>query len=481
MQTRGGPWRRRMSAKARLPAPGGLGPQLAEDPAGWRASPPRRMLQGDPLLSTFGAFQSSVLGMVSQSHALGVIGANIANVATGGFKRTDAHFETLLGRTIASQPGSPALDGPLTSQSDPAGVKPKDYARISLQGELAASQGAYDVAINGPGFFVFGEGPVGSGRMVYGRDGAFATLAGGPLTATLADGAIVQSAETYLADGSGRYVLGWPAANGDGGGAAGGLGPIRLDPYAFIAEAAPTQEVRLGLNLPALAADGNREAYSIDVFDSAGRARPVELGFTKVGVNSWTLDAIGAPGDVLTLGPAPLAPLGFDAMGQSLSSVPYALSITHPGGATSAFSLDVAAFTQSAGPLAPLSFARNGHEAGTLDTVAFDANGMVVGTFTNGHSRPLYRLALADFTNPDGLMALSGNVYAESEASGSAMLGGAGDPGLGSIVAGALERSNVDLPNEFTKMLVTQKAYNASATAFRTTDEMTTIARDLKR
>ncbi|MGZ8995791.1 MAG: flagellar basal body rod C-terminal domain-containing protein [Rhodospirillales bacterium] len=78
-------------------------------------------------------------------------------------------------------------------------------------------------------------------------------------------------------------------------------------------------------------------------------------------------------------------------------------------------------------------------------------------------------------------MALSGNVYVESEASGSAMLGGAGDPGLGSIVAGALERSNVDLPNEFTKMLVTQKAYNASATAFRTTDEMTTVARDLKR
>ncbi len=436
-------------------------------------------------MSTFGAFQSSVLGMVSQSHALGVIGANIANVATGGFKRTDAHFETLLGRTTASQPGTPDLGGPLTSQSDLAGVTAKDYARVSLQGELAASQGDYDVAINGPGFFVFGEDSSAAGQMVYGRDGSFATLPGAALTATLADGATVTSAETFLVDGGGRYVLGWPAGNGAGlpgaGGAAGGLGPIRIDPYAFITEPEATSEVRLGLNLPATAADGSRHAYSIDVFDSIGAARPVELGFTKAGANAWTLDAIGAPGDALTLGPAPLPPLSFDATGRTLAATPYAFSIAHPGGAVSAFSLDLSASMQMAGPLAPLSFARDGHEAGILDTVAFDTDGMVVGTFTNGHSRPLYRLALADFANPDGLMALSGNVYAESEASGSASFGGAGDPGFGAIVAGALERSNVDLNSEFTKMLVTQKAYNASATAFRTTDEMTTIARDLKR
>jgi flagellar hook protein FlgE len=434
-------------------------------------------------MSTFGAFQSSVLGMVSQSHALGVIGANIANVATSGFKRTDAHFETLLGRSFASQPGTPDLGGPLTSQSGLGGVAAKDYARVSLQGELAASGGDYDVAINGPGFFVFEDGPVGSGRRVYGRDGAFASRVGAPLTAQLSDGTTAAGTETYLVDGSGRYVLGWPAAGGSAAPAAnaGGLGPIRMDPYAFITPFAPTSAVGLGLNLPALAAEGSREAYSIDVFDSAGRAQPIQLGFTKTGINAWALDAVGAPGDALTLGPAPLAPLSFDAMGRVAGGAPYAISVTHPGGASSAFSLDLSASTQVAGPLAPLSFARDGHEAGVLDTIAFDAAGTVLGTFTNGRTRPLYRLALADFANPDGLTALSGNVYAESEASGAPALGSAGDPGLGSLVAGALERSNVDLPREFTRMLVTQKAYNASATAFRTTDEMTTIARDLKR
>ncbi|MCU0893936.1 MAG: flagellar hook-basal body complex protein [Rhodospirillales bacterium] len=287
-------------------------------------------------MSTFGAFQSSVLGMVSQSHALGVIGANIANVATSGFKRTDAHFETLLGRSFASQPGTPDLGGPLTSQSGLGGVAAKDYARVSLQGELAASGGDYDVAINGPGFFVFEDGPVGSGRRVYGRDGAFASRVGAPLTAQLSDGTTAAGTETYLVDGSGRYVLGWPAAGGSAAPAAnaGGLGPIRMDPYAFITPFAPTSAVGLGLNLPALAAEGSREAYSIDVFDSAGRAQPIQLGFTKTGINAWALDAVGAPGDALTLGPAPLAPLSFDAMGRVAGGAPYAISVTHPGGAS---------------------------------------------------------------------------------------------------------------------------------------------------
>ena len=433
-------------------------------------------------MSTFGAFQTSVLGMVSQSHALGVIGANIANIATGGFKRTDAHFQTLLGRTFASQPAATGDAGPLTSQSDMAGVAAKDYARITLQGELGQGNGSLDAAINGPGFFVFGDDPAGNGQLVYGRDGAFATRLGGPVTATLPDGTSVTDTETFLSDGRGRYVLGWPATTSAGGApvAGGVLGPIRTDPYAFADAPEPTGEVRLGVNLPSGAADGSRESYSFDIFDNAGRLRPIKLGFTKAGVNSWSLDAIGAPGDALSLGPAPLAPLNFAATGELLAVAPFSLAIAHPDGAASAFFLDLSGCTQMSGPLTPLTVQRDGHEAGVLDSVDFDADGMVIGTFTNGRSRPIYRLALADFANADGLTPLSGNVYAESAASGAAILGGGNDDGFGAIVSGALERSNVDLSQEFTRMMVTQKAYNASATAFRTTDEMTTVARDLK-
>jgi flagellar hook protein FlgE len=105
----------------------------------------------------------------------------------------------------------------------------------------------------------------------------------------------------------------------------------------------------------------------------------------------------------------------------------------------------------------------------------------VVGLFDNGRSRSLYRLALADFVNPDGLAPLSGNVYAVSGDSGPPVLGGAGEAGLGLISPGTVETSNVDLAQEFSRMILTQNAYNSAATAFRTLVEMSETARDLYR
>lgn len=432
-------------------------------------------------MSSFGAFQSSVLGMISQSHALGVIGANIANVATDGFKRTDTHFHTLLGQTISSQPGNPNLSGPLTSQSDIAGVKAKDYARIALQGQIAGGDGSHDVAINGRGFFVLGDTVGGTGQTAFTRDGAFVEQAGAATTVTLPDGTTLSGNETYLSDAGGRYVLGWPAsAAGTASVGGGALGPIRTDPFAFASQAQPTSEARLALNLPAYADNGAAERYSIEIFDSIGRPRPIELSFTKTAANAWDVAATGSPGDALTLGPAPVPPLNFTPTGETIGAAPYSLAIAHADGATSAFNLDMSGFRQFSGPLTPLDFERDGYSAGVLDSVSFDAAGTVVGTFTNGRSRALYHLALADFSNPEGLTPLSGNLFAASAASGTAVLGAAGEGGFGAVVPDALEQSNVELSDEFTKMMVTQQAYNASATAFRTTDEMSTIARDLK-
>lgn len=432
-------------------------------------------------MSSFGAFHSSVLGMISQSHALGVIGANIANVATDGFKRTDTHFHTLLGQTMSSQPGTPSLDGPLTSQSDIAGVRAKDYARIALQGQIAGSDGLHDVAINGRGFFVLGGADGAAGQMAFTRDGSFVEQIGAATSVTMPDGTLLSGNETYLSDAGGRYVMGWPAGPSASAPVGGALGPIRTDPFAFASEAQPTTEARLALNLPAFADNGAAERYSIEIFDSAGRPRPIELSFTRSATDAWDVAATGSPGDALTLGPSPVPPLSFTPTGETTGAVPYTLAIAHADGATSAFSLDMSGFRQYSGALTQLDFERDGYSAGVLDRVAFDAAGTVIGTFTNGQSRPLYRLALADFSNPEGLTPLSGNLFAESGASGAAGLGAAGEDGFGAIAPGALERSNVELSDEFTKMMVTQQAYNASATAFRTTDEMSTIARDLKR
>lgn len=351
-----------------------------------------------------------------------------------------------------------------------------------MQGQIASGDGLHDAAINGRGFFVLGDAAGGTGRTAFTRDGAFVEQTGPATTVTMPDGTTLSGNETYLSDSGGRYVLGWPVdAAGTAPVGGGAPGPIRTDPFAFASLAQPTREASLALNLPAFAAAGAAERYSIEIFDSLGRPRPIELSFTKTATNAWDVSAAGSPGDALTLGPSPVPPLTFAPTGETLGAAPYSLAVAHADGATSAFSLDMADFTQFSGALTPIDFERDGFSAGVLDQVSFDALGTVVGTFTNGRSRALYRLALADFSNPEGLTPLSGNLFAESEFSGTATLGAAGEEGFGALVPDALEQSNVELSDEFTKMMVTQQAYNASATAFRTSDEMSTIARDLKR
>jgi flagellar hook protein FlgE len=187
----------------------------------------------------------------------------------------------------------------------------------------------------------------------------------------------------------------------------------------------------------------------------------------------------GETGDAVNF--APPLPLTFDVFG-ALASVPqYTVGIAHAGGSTSNFILDIGQFTQFAGPLMELDYDRDGFPPGELKSTEFDAGGVIHGIFSNGEVRPLYRLGIGNFPNPDGLRILSGNVFALSEDSGALSVGVAGEGGLGAINPGALELSNVELADEFTRMIMTQRAYSSSATVFKTVDEMLQTAAQLKR
>lgn len=188
--------------------------------------------------------------------------------------------------------------------------------------------------------------------------------------------------------------------------------------------------------------------------------------------NAATL-AFNAPG---ALG----APMSFDSRGQLVSGGTYAVDVTFADGTTATFSLDLANTTQMAGAFASYGFDRDGMGNGLLSSLELDRNGYVVGVFDNGTSKRLYRLALADFTNPDGLVARDGTVFVPSDDSGAPNVGAAGLGSLGFLSPGTVEMSNVDLANEFASMITVQKAYSSSAAAFRTVDEMTETARDLK-
>ncbi|HEY9164311.1 MAG TPA: flagellar hook-basal body complex protein, partial [Magnetovibrio sp.] len=158
-----------------------------------------------------------------------------------------------------------------------------------------------------------------------------------------------------------------------------------------------------------------------------------------------------------------------------------ALSFGGTTPSTASVALDISTMTQFYGDFLPRQYTKDGFAASNMTSFNFDSNGNVTGSFEDNTQRKIYQLALGVFSNPNALEAINGNVYKPSNDSGAALITTAGASGYAKISPNAHELSNVDMGNEFTKMMMTQTAYNASSTVFRTADEMLTIARDLKR
>jgi flagellar hook protein FlgE len=156
------------------------------------------------------------------------------------------------------------------------------------------------------------------------------------------------------------------------------------------------------------------------------------------------------------------------------------ITLTWSDGATNTFTLDMSTSTQFNGVFTPFTSSQNGLASSVMQGISFDGVGHVIGKFDDGTSRLLYKIPLATFVNPNGLEMLSGNLFAESPDSGPSRSVFVDASGIANLTPNAIERSNVDIASEFTQMIQVQQAYNSSATAFRTVDEMTIVARDLK-
>jgi len=248
-------------------------------------------------MPVYNLFQAPTLGMRSQAHALNTIGINVANVNTGGYKRTDTHFETLISKSIYQQ-------------SDIGGTKPKDYQRISEQGFINASSRDLDIAINGDGFFYVSPTFEVTDEIYFTRDGSFqvGTADGQTSTVTADDNSTITVSNGYLVDKNGYFVLGMAADPATGlFSASDTLQPLRIDEWSFINEFTSTTTANLGLNLPStnevvadhasvvLAANAgtnndNLETFIIEVVDSNGAKQSAQLNFTKKQLNT-TYDA----------------------------------------------------------------------------------------------------------------------------------------------------------------------------------------------
>lgn len=436
-------------------------------------------------MSLYAALYSGTSGLAANSSALGIISDNITNVNTVGYKAANAEFMTLV--TESSTYGS----------YSPGGVQARARSLIGAQGLLQTSTSATDLAIDGNGFFVV-KPEMGGKDVYFTRAGSFRPDDRG-----------------YLQNTAGMYLMGWPLdANGKyvDNGDVNVLSPINIASLTGTAEATTAAKIRANLMssqvpyaaTPAYTAgsmtDGTIEPHfskTIKVYDSQGSAHNITMSFLKnANTNEWDVEIHGPASEINGGTPAGLVASGtilfnddgslniagstpglFDPMAFDWSNGAADSNITFN------FGTDGMAdgLTQFDSTSTMISSSIDGAVFGNVTGVSVGKDGVVTALFDNGLTRAVYKLPIANFQNPEGLMSVQGNAFAMTDYSGAFELVGSGTGGAGQVSPKTLEASTVDLAQEFTKLITTQRAYSASARIITTADEMLTELNQLKR
>ncbi|MDM7889240.1 flagellar hook protein FlgE [Curtobacterium sp. RHCJP20] len=385
---------------------------------------------------------SGISGLRSHQQMLDVTGNNIANVNTVGFKSSTTVFQDTLSQMTQGAGGPQTGIGGTNPAQIGLGVQVAGVSTNFAQGSAQATGKATDLMISGDGFFVTRLG----NDTVYSRAGAFDFDANGRLVT--ADGKIVQ---------------GYSATNGvvnDGG----GLSDITL-PIDAAAPATATSSATVSGNLPSDTAAGETLNRDATVYDQYGTKHTLSLGYTRTAAG-WSVAASNGQGTSAT-GAITFGADGKITSGQTLQVGGIAVDMTQLSGFAA---LNTASISS-----------QNGHEAGSLQGYSISKDGTVVGSFSNGSSLAIGRIALATFANPAGLEKTGASGYRATANSGNANVGVPGSAGVGSLASGTLEMSNVDLSQEFTNLIVAQRGFQANARIITTSDEVLQELTNLKR
>jgi flagellar hook protein FlgE len=403
---------------------------------------------------------SAISGLRSHQVMMDVIGNNIANVNTVGFKAGRVNFQDILSQTFR---GGAAPNGGLGS-INPAqvglGVTVAGIDVLHTQGNLQSTGRLTDLAIQGDGFFVMSNGSI----MYFTRDGAFDIGL---------DGSLVNPA-------SGLRVMGWQADAAGIVDTTAPVGPITI-PLGRRTTALASSEAVVQGNLDARAAVGESVSTTLSVFDSLGARHAIKLTFTKTADNEWSWTATADPSDP-DASTTSSGTITFTSAGQFDSVDTSTLSITLTNGATTPLvvNLDFARMNQYAGA-SQVAGVADGFSSGTLVTFSIGSGGEITGVYSNGQTQVLGQIALATFTNPGGLLRAGQNLFQASSASGDPLVGVPGTGGHGTVTTGALEMSNVDLATQFTGMITAQRGFQANGRVITTSDEMLQELVNLKR
>jgi len=417
-----------------------------------------------------GALFSSVSGLDATSTAISVIGDNIANVNTTGFKARRTEFADVLGQSISTAGGYSQIG---------AGSKVSEIRSMYTQGTFETTNRQTDVAIEGRGFFVL-EGPQGR---AYSRAGVFNF-----------------DAEGFLVSPNGLRVQGF-GIDPVSGLSNGQLGDIQISNAISLPRA--TSSISVSANLgptatpipggfdPADPAASSELQTVINVYDSLGIEHAATLYFTPSGANTWQWSLGLAPGDT-TLAPANpgdatviqgSGTLSFDANGVLTGATGTSFALEFGGGAAAGqpVTLDFGAFgvagsggTTQVGdqPSNVNGFIQDGYEPGSLQGLLIDADGYLSGVFSNGETTSLAQLALADFPNLEGLQRIGNNNLVETRTSGQPLIGEPRTGGFGAVRSSSLEQSNVDLATEFVRLIINQRAFQANTRTISTTNDL---------
>lgn len=417
-------------------------------------------------------FSASLSGLNASQQKLNVIGNNLANINTVGFKASSVQFSDMVSQSVGGSSVNPMQVG--------LGVTTGAISPLMTQGGFENTGVATNVAIQGNGFFVVGSGTAES----YTRAGNFTFNADGMLVT--ADGLPVQ---------------GYTTSNGAGGIVTGGaLSNIVIPPGTLLAPVATTQ-FNTTSNLNAAAAVGDTFTSSVQIVDSLGTTHVATITYTNTGAGAWSYD-ITVPGQDITGGTAGTpkslltAPgsVTFNSAG-ALATVntatPANVTIAGPAWANGAtagaltWNLLAANGTTSLtgfnAASATASVTADGSVAGAIDTISIDGEGQLIASFGAGKTAVVAQLALATFNNAQGLVKLGSNRFGSSVAAGQPNIGAPGIGGRGNLVGNTLEQSNVDIAQEFTQMILAQRGYQANAKGITVADEVLTDTLQLKR
>jgi flagellar hook protein FlgE len=404
---------------------------------------------------------AGVSGLRSHQVMMDVVGNNIANVNTVGFKSSRVIFQDTLSQMLrGSSGGTGEATAGVNPQQVGLGVRVGGIDIVFAQGASQLTGKATDVSIQGDGFFVERIGA----ETLYTRAGSFSF-----------------DPQGFLTDPSGGVVQGWLAATDGSIVTNAPISDLKL-PVGQVIEPIPTKTVNLGGNVSADAPITDPPVQTaVEVIDSLGAKVRVSFDFVKTADNTWTLTAKDATG--ASIGTANLV---FDPATGKLTTPATMPSFTFDPGDGSApltFTADMSngALTQFGGPSTAAALGQDGSGSGYLRSFAISDDGIVSGVFSNGKSKTLAQLAVATFANPQGLVKAGGSMYRASSVSGTPLAGIGGTAGRGSLAAGTLEMSNVDLAQEFTNLIIAQRGFQANSRIITASDELLQDLVNLKR